>query len=99
MHYPVMTERQLATKWRVSLKTLRRWRSTGEGPAWRKLFHLVRYHDADVLAFEKVGASHWQALLDKGERVPRTVTRPGAPAEPEAPEEIEDRYVSAKEVV
>jgi hypothetical protein len=32
------------------------------------LFHHVRYHEADVLAFEKLGASHWQALLDKGER-------------------------------
>ena len=99
MRYPVMTERQLAAKWRVSLKTLRRWRSTGEGPAWHKLFHLARYHDADVLAFEKLGASHWQALLDKGERVPRSVSRPRSPEEPEAPEEIDDYYVCAKELV
>lgn len=99
MHYPVMTERQLAAKWRVSLKSLRRWRSTGEGPAWHKLFRLVRYHDADVLAFEKLGAGHWQALLDKGERVPRAVSRPRTPAEAETPEEIEDHYVSAKELI
>ena len=26
MHYPVMTERQLAFRWKISLKTLRRWR-------------------------------------------------------------------------
>ena len=32
MHYPVMTERQLAARWQVSLKTLRRWRLAGEGP-------------------------------------------------------------------
>ena len=24
MHYPVMTERQLAARWKISLKTLRR---------------------------------------------------------------------------
>ena len=32
MHYPVMTERQLAFRWKISLKTLRRWRLDGEGP-------------------------------------------------------------------
>ncbi len=99
MHYPVMTERQLATKWRISLKSLRRWRQSGEGPVWHKLFHHVRYHEAEVLAFEKLGASHWQALLDKGERVPRAVSRPKAPAEAEPGEETEEHYVSAKEVV
>ena len=26
MHYPVKTERQLAARWKISLKTLRRWR-------------------------------------------------------------------------
>lgn len=36
MHYPVMTERQLAFRWKISLKTLRRWRLDGEGPVWCK---------------------------------------------------------------
>jgi hypothetical protein len=33
MHYPVMTERQLALRWKISLKTLRGWRlaSTAKG--------------------------------------------------------------------
>ncbi len=38
MHYPVMTEKHLADRWQVSLKTLRRWRLDGEGPVWHKLF-------------------------------------------------------------
>lgn len=46
MHYPVMTERQLAFRWKISLKTLRRWRLDGEGPVWHKLFQHVRYHEA-----------------------------------------------------
>jgi hypothetical protein len=29
MHYPVMTEKHLADRWQVSLKTLRRWRFDG----------------------------------------------------------------------
>ena len=36
MHYPVMTERQVAARWKLSLKTLRRWRLDKEGPIWRK---------------------------------------------------------------
>ncbi|MGI9132740.1 MAG: helix-turn-helix domain-containing protein, partial [Rhodoferax sp.] len=46
MHYPVMTEKQVADRWQVSLKTLRRWRLDGEGPVWHKLFRHVRYHEA-----------------------------------------------------
>ena len=53
MHYPVMTERQLAARWKISLKTLRRWRSDNEGPTWHKLFQYVRYHEADILGFER----------------------------------------------
>ncbi len=52
MHYPVMTEKHLAGRWQVSLKTLRRWRLDGEGPVWHKLFRQVRYHEADILEFE-----------------------------------------------
>jgi len=53
MHYPVMTEKQLATRWKISVKTLRRWRLDKVGPVWRKLFRYVRYHDSDVIDFER----------------------------------------------
>lgn len=43
MHYPVMTEKQVADRWRVSLKTLRRWRLDGDGPVWHKLFRHVHH--------------------------------------------------------
>ena len=49
MHYPVMTERQLAARWKFSLKTVRRWRSDGEVPVWHKLLQHVRYHDPGQL--------------------------------------------------
>jgi hypothetical protein len=49
MRYPVMTEKQVADRWKVSLKTLRRWRLDGQGPVWHKLFRHVRYHEPDVL--------------------------------------------------
>ena len=53
MHYPVMTEKHVADRWQVSLKTLRRWRLDGDGPVWHKLFRHVRHHEADVLEFEQ----------------------------------------------
>ena len=30
MHYPVMTEKHVADRWQVSLKTLRRWRLSAQ---------------------------------------------------------------------
>ena len=63
MHYPVMTEKHVADRWQVSLKTLRRWRLDGEGPVWHKLFRHVRYHEADVLEFEHSSAQHLMTLL------------------------------------
>lgn len=38
MRCPVMTEKHLADRWQVGLKTLRRWRLDNEGPVWHKLF-------------------------------------------------------------
>ncbi len=102
MHYPVMTERQVAFRWKISLKTLRRWRLDGEGPIWHKLFQHVRYHEADILEFERQSAQHWMAILGDGERVPRAVTHPPK-AEGNSPPsdaaESELQYISAKEIV
>ena len=53
MHYPVMTEKHVADRWQVSLKTLRRWRLDGEGPVWHKLFRHVRYHEAKVFGDDR----------------------------------------------
>lgn len=102
MHYPVMTERQVAFRWKISLKTLRRWRLDGEGPIWHKLFQHVRYHEADIFEFERQSAQHWTAILGDGERVPRAVTHPpktdGDP-QPSDTAEPELQYISAKEIV
>lgn len=93
MHYPVMTEKYLADRWQVSLKTLRRWRLDGKGPAWHKLFRHVRYHDADILEFERRSAQHLMTLLG--------ITREFKPDEPDASlgqgldHEAESHYLSA----
>lgn len=96
MHYPVMTEKHLADRWQVSLKTLRRWRLDGEGPVWHKLFRHVRYHEADILEFEHRSAQHLMTLLG--------INREFKPAEPDATlgqgldDKAERHYLSAKEI-
>lgn len=49
------TPAELAERWRVSQRTLGRWRAIGIGPAWMKLNGRVRYAEEDVQAFEKQG--------------------------------------------
>ncbi|MGL4434317.1 MAG: helix-turn-helix transcriptional regulator [Giesbergeria sp.] len=94
MHYPVMTEKHVAERWQVSLKTLRRWRLDGEGPVWHKLFRHVRYHEADVLEFEHSSAQHLMTLLG--------IKRDFKPEVPEAAQGLdakaEDNYFTAKEI-
>lgn len=96
MRYPVMTEKHISDRWQVSLKTLRRWRHAGEGPVWHKLFHHVRYHDTDILEFERRSAQHLMTLLG--------INREFKPHEPDATlgqgidDEAEGHYLSAKEI-
>ncbi|MFN3262123.1 MAG: helix-turn-helix domain-containing protein [Pikeienuella sp.] len=52
-----MTERELASRWRVSARTLQRWRAERYGPPWTNIGGSIRYGMADVLAFEEGGRS------------------------------------------
>ena len=53
----LLTEQQLAERWRVSQRTLRRWRSTARLPAHIRIGHpvvgRVLYRLTDVLIFEE----------------------------------------------
>lgn len=93
MHYPVMIEKHLAERWQVNLKTLRRWRLDGGGPVWHKLFRHVRYHEADVLEFERRGAQHLMTLLG--------IHREFKPADEDVGEAFDaqgSRYLTAKDI-
>lgn len=100
MHYPVITEKQLATRWNVSVKTLRRWREAKIGPVYRKLWRLIRYFEEDIQEFERENARHWTTWLDRDEDDPIVF----APAGQAVCEEKQDGiglvsvvYVTAKE--
>ena len=88
-----MTEKHLADRWQISLKTMRRWRYDDEGPVWYKLFHHVRYHEADILEFERRGAQHLMTLLG--------INRVLKPADEDVGAAFDaqgSRYLSAKDI-
>ena len=61
MHYPILLETELANRWKLSVKTLRTWRQRNVGPRWYTLGRHVRYHVADVLAYEVNALPQWLA--------------------------------------
>ncbi|MBJ6370777.1 helix-turn-helix domain-containing protein [Sedimentitalea sp. CAU 1593] len=48
-----MRERELAWRWKVSRRTLQRWRTEGFGPAYILIGGTIRYRMADILNFER----------------------------------------------
>ena len=48
----LLAPRELAERWRMSVRTLDRWRVDGYGPAWLVLRGRILYRREDVAAFE-----------------------------------------------
>lgn len=49
----LIRERDLARRWKTSLRTLQRWRAQGTGPAYILIGGAIRYRLADIVAFEQ----------------------------------------------
>lgn len=47
-----LTQRELAERWKVSGRTLERWRAEPYGPSWITIGGSIRYPMRDVLAWE-----------------------------------------------
>jgi hypothetical protein len=47
-----LTQAELARRWRISPRTLERWRWLDQGPAFLKLGSRIAYRLADIEAFE-----------------------------------------------
>ena len=52
MSDPHLSQTELANRWRMSPRTLERWRFTGEGPRFMKIGGRVVYRLEDIVAFE-----------------------------------------------
>jgi hypothetical protein len=50
--YARLTQAELADRWRISPRSLEKWRTLGLGPAYIKVGGRVRYLLEDVLAYE-----------------------------------------------
>ena len=48
-----LTQDELADRWRMSPRSLERWRADGFGPEWIKMRGRVLYRTEDVVAFER----------------------------------------------
>ncbi len=48
----LLTQRDLEDRWKVSGRTLERWRAQDYGPAWIGIGGSIRYRLVDVEAFE-----------------------------------------------
>ena len=62
-----LDEAQLALRWNLSIKTLRRWRRSQLGPMFCKLGQRVTYLVHDIEAFERRVARHTRSIR-AGER-------------------------------
>jgi hypothetical protein len=48
-----LAQTDLARRWKISPRTLERWRSQGQGPRFLKIGGRVLYRQADILMYER----------------------------------------------
>jgi hypothetical protein len=54
----LMTQFELSSRWKLSQRTLERWRILGSGPVYVKLGGSVRYMLEEVIGYETSRARH-----------------------------------------
>ena len=52
-HAVFLRERELADRWKTSVRTLQRWRASGLGPGYVLIGGTIRYRFSDVIDFER----------------------------------------------
>ncbi|MEE8263122.1 MAG: helix-turn-helix domain-containing protein [Gammaproteobacteria bacterium] len=65
---PVLKEDDAAAILNIEVATLRRWRWAGKGPRFIKVGHAVRYDQADLEAFIRVGRRRSTSESAAGDR-------------------------------
>ena len=51
---PHFSQAELADRWRITTRTLDRWRVAGTGPAWLRINGRILYRAKDVFGFEQL---------------------------------------------
>jgi len=52
MEQNFLTTKLLARRWKITPRTLERWRADGDGPRFLRIGRHIRYSQSDILAFE-----------------------------------------------
>ena len=60
-----LTPRELASRWRMSHKTLEKWRYVKKGPPYVKVGKRVRYHLETIENFERMDFSYTEFFREK----------------------------------
>ncbi len=69
MEHNFLTTKLLARRWKITPRTLERWRADGKGPRFLRIGRHIRYSQSDILAFEAlqgVAAPELQARQPDG---------------------------------
>ena len=48
-----LRESELANRWKISSRTLEKWRAEGKPPAYQKIGRSIVYSFSDIVAYEK----------------------------------------------
>jgi len=78
IHYPVLSDRQLAARWNLSTTTLQRWCSEGIGPPSWRIGRQARYLESEVEAFECKAQVTWKSVASRVLSEPSPMTRQDA---------------------
>ena len=69
MENDLLTEEDLAQRWKVSILTISQWRWNGKGPRFFKMGRQIFYRPADVQRFEEQKSKRSTAYLDEEEEL------------------------------
>ena len=65
-----LTQLDLARRWRLSPRSLERWRTTGQGPIFLKVGKRIVYRVEDVIAFENERLKTVTTEANRGSTLP-----------------------------
>ncbi len=73
----LLSPKQVAERWGVSVETVHGWRYQGIGPTFMNIGTRIRYRMQDLIEFERREAEKTAAvMLDRRKRMPRSTGNP-----------------------
>lgn len=101
----LMSETEVAKRWKISPKTLQRWRTDRYGPTYVKLGKNVRYRSEDIEAYEisqravtRIEPAKWDAKPLAVTSVQESVDPPDTPVASD-PHAVEQNFIGIAEAI